>query len=331
LNLQILDALRMPWPTDWLSIFDTAQSPIIEVGFGNARYLAHLATSNPKSNIIGLEISNHGLDYAASRLDRSAINNTRLIRARAYMFFWLVCPSASVKSIHINFPDPWPKAGHSERRLVNEKFLKLLSARIERGGLINIATDDEDYALSMTSNFLESRYFEEASASQNRQKARVRTKYELKAITDGRQCHYLCWRRNELANQDEIPRLEELDMPHAVVSTPLSLMEIGHIFGPVTHQVGSITVRFIDFFQSLHFDQAVVDTYVAEGELEQRVMMMIKRRGDDRYLISLKETGFPRPTPATHLATRYLAELVVSMHAKAKIVNHNLRPIESIQ
>ncbi len=117
-------------------------------------------------------------------------------------------------------------------------------------------------------------------------------------------------------------------MPHVVVSTPLPLMEIGHIFKPVTNQVGSTTVRFIDFFHSVHYDQAVVDTYVAEDELEQRVLMMIKRKGDDRYLISLRETGFPRPTPATHLAIRYLAELIVSMHAKAEIVNHNLGHIE---
>lgn len=117
-------------------------------------------------------------------------------------------------------------------------------------------------------------------------------------------------------------------MPHVVVSTPLPLMEIGHIFKPVTHQVGSTTIRFIDFFHSVHYDQAVVDTYIAEDELEQRVLMMIKRKGDDRYLVSLRETGFPRPTPATHLATRYLAEFIVSMHAKAEIVNHNLGHIE---
>jgi tRNA (guanine-N7-)-methyltransferase len=319
----------MPWPTDWSSIFNSGQSPIIEVGFGNARYLAHLASANTESNIIGLEISNHALDYAAKRLERSAIYNTRLIRARAYMFFWLVCPPASVRSIHINFPDPWPKVGHKERRLVNGKFLHLLSARIEPGGLINIATDDADYASSMTSNLLQSPYFEDASASQNGHVSRVQTKYELKAIHDGRRCHYLSWRRNELAYHNEVPRLEELAMPHVIVSTPMPLMEMGHIFKPATNQVGSTTVRFIDFFHSVHFDQAVVDTYIAEGELEQRVMMMIKRKGDDRYLISLRETGFPRPTPATHLATKYLAELIVSMHAKAEIVNHNLGPMEN--
>ncbi len=117
-------------------------------------------------------------------------------------------------------------------------------------------------------------------------------------------------------------------MPHVILSTPLPLMEIGQLFEPITYRTGETIVRFIDFFHSVRYDQAVVDTYIAEGDLEQRVMMTIKRKGDAQFLITLRETGFPRPTAATHYANKCLAELIVSMHAKAEIVKHNLQRVE---
>ena len=94
---------------------------------------------------------------------------------------------------------------------------------------------------------------------------------------------------------------------------------------PTVHRRQDSIIRFIDLFHSQLFEQALVDTYIIEGELEQRVMLMIKRKGENRYLIALRETGFPRPTPATHLAAMRLAEKIISMDEQAEIVNHNLK------
>lgn len=329
MSSQILDSLRLPWPSDWTQICGDHNSPIIEVGFGNARYLIHLARENPDACVIGIEISNHALDIAAEKIRKTGIRNIRLIRARAFMFFWLVCADSSIRSIHINFPDPWPKEAHQKRRLVNKKFLDLAAARLESDGIIQIATDDEEYASSITCGLLESPYFdeEEDAASRKTVLPDVRTKYELKALSEGRQCHHLLWRRNGTATHNEIPMLQELNMPHAIISVPLPLMEIGQLYEPSEFSDGPVSVRFVDFFHSIRYDQAVVDTFIAEGELEQRVLLNIKGKGNNRYLISMRETGFPRPTPATHIAIRRLAEIIVSMHAKAKIENHNLRRV----
>jgi tRNA (guanine-N7-)-methyltransferase len=332
LSDQIYDALRLPWPADWAQIFGKQESPIVEVGFGNASYLTRLALDNPDSNVIGLEISNHALDKAAIKIHRSDIKNIRLIRARALMFFWLTCANSSVQSIHVNFPDPWPKAAHKDRRLVNRRFLDLSAARLVNHGLIRIATDDADYASSINRGLLKSPYFEKVDDAVSRSLffPDVRTKYELKAIRDGRACHYLVWRRNDVTTRNEIPVLQELKMPHAIISTPLPLMEIGHLYEPVNYSEGPISVRFVDFFHSVRYDQAVVDTYIAEGDLEQRVLLTIKGKSNSRYLVTLRETGFPRPTPATHIAIRRLAEMLVSMHAKAKIERHNLKQAANI-
>ncbi|MGB3714716.1 MAG: tRNA (guanosine(46)-N7)-methyltransferase TrmB [Candidatus Promineifilaceae bacterium] len=330
---QILDALRLPWPTDWGQIYGRPESPIVEVGFGNASYLTRLALDNPDSNVIGLEISNHALDKAAFKIHKAGIQNIRLIRARAFMFFWLTCADSSIQSIHINFPDPWPKAAHKDRRLVNRRFLDLVAARLETHGMIQIATDDADYASSINSGLLKSPYFEKAGdeVAWRTFLPKVRTKYELKAIRDGRVSHHLVWRRNDVTTRNEIPMLEELNMPHVIISTPLPLMEIGHLYEPVNYTDGQVSVRFVDFFHSVRYDQAVVDTYIAEGDLEQRVLLTIKGKSNNRYLVTMRETGFPRPTPATHTAIQRLAEMIVSMHAKAKIERHNLRRAANIQ
>lgn len=324
---QILDALRLPWPTNWSQIFGRLESPIVEVGFGNARYLTRLALENPDSNIIGIEISNHALDKATLTIRTDGIQNIRLIRARAFMFFWLNCGSSSIQGIHINFPDPWPKAAHKNRRLVNTRFINLVAARLEPGGIIQIATDDGNYASSIAGGLLDSPYFEKEGDGVARRTylPDVRTKYELRAIRDGRACYYTVWRRNEMETRSEIPVLEELNMPHAMISTPLPLMEIGQLYEPAIFSDGATTIRFVDFFHSIRYDQAVVDTYIAEGDLEQRVLLTVKGKSNHRYLITMRETGFPRPTPATHFAIRCLAELIVSMHAKAEIIDHNLK------
>jgi hypothetical protein len=116
-----------------------------------------------------------------------------------------------------------------------------------------------------------------------------------------------------------------------MISTPLPLMEIGHLYEPVNFTEGPVSIRFVDFFHSVRYDQAVIDTYIAEGDLEQRVLLTIKGKSNSRFLIAMRETGFPRPTPATHIAIRRLAEMIVSMHAKAKIEHHNLKQAVSIR
>ncbi|MFN2188588.1 MAG: tRNA (guanosine(46)-N7)-methyltransferase TrmB [Candidatus Promineifilaceae bacterium] len=322
---QILEALRMPWPSDWTSLFGSSKKPIVEVGFGNGRFLKSLAQNNPHANIIGLEISNRGLTSAAQRLERAQIQNVYLIRARAYMFFWLVCKPSSICEVIVNFPDPWPKDGHSHRRLIGPKFIRLISSRLEPGGRLKAATDDSNYASDIRSFLMESPYFEDAPDDEEYLRGGIQTKYEQNAVQDGRQCEYMAWKRNDIAFRENIAPIQEIVMPHVVIRTSHSLEEIGRRFMPTVHRRQDSIIRFIDLFHSQLFEQALVDTYIIEGELEQRVMLMIKRKGENRYLIALRETGFPRPTPATHLAAMRLAEKIISMDEQAEIVNHNLK------
>ncbi len=116
-------------------------------------------------------------------------------------------------------------------------------------------------------------------------------------------------------------------MPHATVYLPLNLEEVTRKIEPVQFTSGEMAIRFIDFFHSSRSGMVVVDTYVSEGDLEQRVMLSIKERKNNIFLISLRETGFPRPTSATHYAIHYLAEIIASMHERSEISEDNLQLI----
>jgi tRNA (guanine-N7-)-methyltransferase len=323
----ILESLRMPWPTDWTELFGRPGSVIVEVGFGNGQYLLELAALNLSSNILGLEISSKALNRAADKILRGGIENVQLVRARAYSFFWLVCAPRSLAEIHINFPDPWPKRSHGNRRLVGTGFAALAASRLKPGGLIRVASDDGGYLLSVKQVLGRSTYFEEGSSeARTANEPSSLTKYELKAHDEGRKCFYARFIRNVNTVDESFPPLEET-MPHAIISTPLSVEEIGRQFDPATYQADSWTVRFIDFFVSTKREQAVVDTYIAEGGLEQRVLLMIKPKRERQFIISLRETGFPRATPATHVATLRLAEHLAAMHPEGEIVRHNISTV----
>ncbi len=329
MSTQILDALRMPWPTDWSHLFGREGSPIVEIGFGSANYLLSLATERPEANVLGLEISNQSLIRAQRKLDRSQVDNVRLIRGKAHMFFWLLCRKASVHSVHINFPDPWPKAAHSSRRLVNNRFLTLLASRVIGGGLIHVATDDAIYANSIAHEFVRSPHFDNTRREVYRIDSlrTVQTKYELQAKTMNRPRYYFEWKRNNHNWVIEIPLPKEHDMPHATVYLPLNLEEVTRRIEPAQFTSGEMAIRFIDFFRSSRSGMVVVDTYVSEGDLEQRLMLSIKERKNNIFLISLRETGFPRPTSATHYAIHYLAEIIASMHERSEISEDNLQLI----
>lgn len=326
MSSRVYDALRLPWPTDWIGLFGRDGPLVVEVGFGNGGYLLDIAASQPKANVIGLEISNRSLKNGEKKLSREGQDNILLVRARANMFLWLLCDKATVSGIIINFPDPWPKASHSHRRLVNTRFLNLAASRMDISGVIQIATDHSDYASSISMALMHSPYFDNMLGANysTDTRHRVNSKYEAKAIHDGRPCYYFKWRRNKIKVANEFPIIEELDMPHAVVYTPLTLKDMNRRFKPGewTSEVG--TVRIIDMFYSRRRKSGVIDAYVREGDLEQRVMLAVKSRKNSVYIIYLHETGHPRPTPATQFAILCLAEILANMHPEAVVRQHNL-------
>lgn len=172
-----------------------AQGPLeVEIGCGKGKFLIARAAENPWINFLGIDVVWKWMRYAVHRSDRQQIRNVKFIRTEANDFILHSLPAGGVSTFHVYFPDPWPKRKHRKRRLVTGQFLKLLHSRLEDGGLIELATDHEDYFLQMEEAVVRSAISWKCvrrTAGERLFEAQTRTNYELKYAAAGRTLQYL--------------------------------------------------------------------------------------------------------------------------------------------
>jgi tRNA (guanine-N7-)-methyltransferase len=144
---------------DLAELFPQAQPLEVELGSGDASFLARYAELHPEHNYLGVE----RLLGRMRKLDRkgrmAGLTNLRGVRIEsAYFLEWLL-PAHAATALHIYFPDPWPKKRHRRHRLINENFPELARATLIPGGVVYLRTDDEDYFQQMTEVFAGSAAF----------------------------------------------------------------------------------------------------------------------------------------------------------------------------
>jgi tRNA (guanine-N7-)-methyltransferase len=322
-----LEGLHLPWPAPWQTIFGREAPLLIEIGFGSGDFLLDLARKRPDANVLGVEIHLPGIRKAEQRLARLEQDNVRFVQATAEQTLWALCRPTSVHGLVINFPDPWPKAGHQQRRLLNARFLRLAATRLVPGAFLDIATDDAAYAGSVVELLEQSDHFAARLDVPlvTEDNKRLRTKYELKALADGRVCYYLYWQRNWQTAVDEFPIPQELNVPHLVLSTTLTLDRIAAHFKPRQAKRGPTSVRFAALYRAAHGEKLLIDTYVNEEPVPQQLALLVRPRGPDELIVNLHTLGFPRPTVGVHLAVGALAEWLMSLDREARILAHDLR------
>lgn len=136
------------------SIFGNKNPLSVEIGIGNGEFIAHYAEQNPDKNWLGFEVFHKVFHKAVSRWRRTGLSNVRLFQFDAELFVRLL-PEKSVEAFYVNFPDPWPKAKHTKRRLLKPWFMELIASRLVENGILTVATDHDDYASEITENFKE--------------------------------------------------------------------------------------------------------------------------------------------------------------------------------
>jgi tRNA (guanine-N7-)-methyltransferase len=323
---KITTGLYLPWPAPWAEIFGREAPLLIEIGFGSGISLINLAQTRPYANVLGVEIHLPGLRRVEERLSESDLSNLRLVQATGEQALWLLCRPGSVQGLIINFPDPWPKGRHQQRRLLNDAFLDLAATRLVPGAHLDIATDHEAYAAVIQECLQRSPYFESRLDIPfvNEDNNRRRTKYELKAHEAGRICYYFLWRRNEVTAVDRFPIAQEQGMPHLVLRTPLNLDEIVNRFEPSQWQAGPINVRFATLYRSSNGRTLLVDSYINEEPVPQQLALIIRPRGPGELIVNLHTLGFPRPTIGVHFAVWFLANWLLQLETDSAILSHDL-------
>jgi tRNA (guanine-N7-)-methyltransferase len=170
----------------------------LEIGFGGGEHLVEQARRHPDVALIGAEPFEDGVIKVLARIAGDGLGNIRLhpddVRP---LLRWL--PPCSVSRAFILFPDPWPKARHRRRRLVNEATLAELARAMVAGGELRLATDIGDYARTMLASIRCEGSF--SWTAKRPADWRIRpadwpeTRYEQKAGREGRRCYFLSFHR----------------------------------------------------------------------------------------------------------------------------------------
>ena len=140
-----LDPETLEGRIDFEDIFGRKAPIHIEVGSGKGTFLVSETRAYPENNYLGIEWANRYYKLAVDRIGRWGIDNVRIMRTDAALFFAEHVPDSSVSWFHIYFPDPWPKARHNKRRLICTPNVEQIIRCLEPGGVLNLATDHADY------------------------------------------------------------------------------------------------------------------------------------------------------------------------------------------
>lgn len=203
----LLPALRLdpdrPAPGDPAALFADPVSAIrLEIGFGGGEHLLHRAAQFPAVGFIGVEPFVNGMAKCVSVLAAAPLGNVRLYDNDATRLLdWL--PSASIDHIDLLYPDPWPKRRHWKRRFVSAANLDRFARVLKPGGRFCFASDIPSYVnwTLLLCNGHPALCWPAESAADWRRPYRdwPGTRYEAKALREGREPAYLRFRRTAAA------------------------------------------------------------------------------------------------------------------------------------
>jgi tRNA (guanine-N7-)-methyltransferase len=191
--------LQSSAPASLATLFpNNAREVRLEIGFGGAEHLIAQAERNPACGFIGVEPFLNGMAKALAAIDARGLRNIRLHHGDATeLVAWL--PEASIDRIDLLYPDPWPKKRHWKRRFVQDRSVAELGRVAKPGGIFRFATDIPDYAAWTLQRLLRSKQFqwtaEAASGWRKPWPDFERTRYEAKAVREGRTPCYLTFER----------------------------------------------------------------------------------------------------------------------------------------
>lgn len=193
-----LDLARLA-PADPRTLFPVRVDAVcLEIGFGGGEHLIAQAEACPRAGFIGCEPFVNGMAKALAAIEARGLVNVRLHQGDATdLLDWL--PAASLDRVDLIYPDPWPKRRHWKRRFVQAESIAALARVLATGGEFRFASDWPDYVSWTLQRVLRAPAFawtaRRADDWRSPWPGFVRTRYEEKALREGRVPCYLVFRR----------------------------------------------------------------------------------------------------------------------------------------
>jgi tRNA (guanine-N7-)-methyltransferase len=205
------DALARLWPRFGLDVaehgdpFDPAaafgrRAPLVlEIGSGMGDATAELAAADPDRNYLAVDVHTPGLAHLLDLVEARGLANVRVARGDA-LDLLAQLPPGCLDAVLVFFPDPWPKARHHKRRLLQPAHVPLLRDRLAPGGTLHVATDWADYAHAALAALAADPLLVNANPGfAPRPADRPRTKFEQRGEQAGREVFDLVFHRASAA------------------------------------------------------------------------------------------------------------------------------------
>jgi tRNA (guanine-N7-)-methyltransferase len=162
----------------------------LEIGFGGGEHLAHQAAFNPDVTIIGAEPYLNGVAKLLAEIETRGLKNVRIHYGDARVLLEAL-PEHCFERVYLLYPDPWPKARQNKRRFVSPENLVQIHRVLKPGGDFWFASDIDDYVIWTREHVAASKFFTEHGDDQQPFENWTRTRYEAKAVREGRGQNYL--------------------------------------------------------------------------------------------------------------------------------------------
>ncbi|MGQ9463892.1 MAG: tRNA (guanosine(46)-N7)-methyltransferase TrmB [Candidatus Fervidibacter sp.] len=328
----VLRPQALPVRPNWSEIFGRHAPLLLEIGIGNGEFIVWLAQKHPEANCFGVEIDRDYLLKARNRVRAVGLTNVRLLPIEGSKVLSRLFAPGTLTALYLNFPDPWHKKRHSERRLVNTAFAWLLSSRLSVGGWFLSVTDYEPYAHEMVDAFKSCQAYEPLWETPLRTElpGYYQTKYARKLSALGRRFFYIGFRK-----------VRDVDLPEWVLKTyPLANLRGDEQMPEVVLKVTQ-RVNWQDLWRTmpkgllwqqgedvvnvkgcyLGDDEVVIDIVVTEGRLMQRFFVTVHSHRDG-MMVKIHDGSRPDFTPGVHRAIALLALSVKKLLAGAEVHHH---------
>lgn len=185
-------------PIEGRLLFGDDRQLHFEIGFGGGEHLAYRADLLPDHGFIGAEPFLNGVATALGHVRDAHLANVRLHHGDALQVLARL-PDASLRFVYLLHPDPWPKARHAKRRMINPGPLDLIAAKMAEGGEFRLGTDDPTYcrwAMMVMGRRTDFEWLAETPSDfLVRPGGWPATRYEAKARREGREVWYFRYRR----------------------------------------------------------------------------------------------------------------------------------------
>ena len=292
----------------------------VEIGFGAGGFLTRLAGLRPGWKILGVELSPPCHSRARKSLIEAGHANVRLLKAPGEFVIRNITPAESIRRVYVNFPDPWPKERHHDRRLLQRQFFEVLAGRLEEHGELWLTSDHAEYfdwavACGEATDLYD-------ICRRKPDEALLQTKYGRKWRQEGKQIQQAVFAKAE--EGDWIPPDIELvdEMHHATIRGELPDPED---FQKIRSIDDDRVIIILEAYRNVGGEGLLFLAHIEESDLTQRVLIDVTPReevgdGDRKIVVGIRRFNQPLMTKGTGAAVECVAQWVVDQAEGNRIV-----------